>query len=310
MTINLQKTAPIFNIQSFCLHDGPGIRTTVFVKGCPLRCAWCQNPESQQCSPQLMVYSAKCINCRACVDQCPNGAIEFMNDSARQPFTDRTLCSDCGRCIQTCPTGARELVGAHMSVSEVFQKVEAEHIFYLESGGGLTISGGEALMHPEFTHALCHLSQENKIHTALETCGFASSEVIDYVFKHVDLALYDIKHMNTTTHKKYTGVPNELILNNLKFISNELHKPVIVRIPIIPGFNSSYENIESTARFIKKQLHQEVEVNLLPYHRLGNSKRESLNLPEAPQIEIPSTELLLSLSEIMASYGITVKIGG
>lgn len=309
MNIDTQITAPVFNIQSFCIHDGPGIRTTVFLKGCPLRCLWCQNPESHSSNPQLMFYSSKCSNCNLCVPFCPNHAIN-PSDCSPFPITDRNICTNCGKCAQVCPTGARELVGSYLSVDEVYQRVAADKLFLIESGGGLTVSGGEALKHPQFVSSLCYISQHNGINTAIETSGFASRSVIDFVFEHVNLALYDIKHMDSDMHQKLTGVPNERILDNLKHIYNKLSIPVVVRIPVIPGFNSSCENMEAVSKFVKQQLSQEVEINLLPYHRLGDSKWESLNLPQKQLIEIPSNDLLTSLGKIIESYGLTVKIGG
>lgn len=308
MNIDTKITAPVFNIQSFCIHDGPGIRTTVFLKGCPLRCLWCQNPESHSSNPQLMFYSSKCTQCNLCIPSCSNHAITPSDSSF--PITDRGICTNCGKCVQVCPNGARELVGSYLSVDEVYQKVAADKLFLIESGGGLTISGGEALTHSEFVSSLCYVAQQNGIHTAIETSGFATRNVIDSVFEYINLALYDIKHMDSDTHKKLTGVPNEQILDNLKYIYNKLSIPVVIRIPIIPGFNSSYENMEAISKFVKQQLSQEVEINLLPYHRLGDSKLESLDLPQKQLIEIPSNELLSDLSKIIESYGLAVKIGG
>lgn len=311
MNFDYQITANVFNIQSFCIHDGPGIRTTIFLKGCLLHCLWCQNPESLKSSPQLMFYPSKCSGCNVCVDVCPVHAIEKSTAfPAVHTITDRTLCTNCGNCVNACPKGAREIAGSLMSVAEAFQKVEADKLFIQESGGGMTISGGEALFHPEFTLNLCYLAQSQGIHTAIETSGFASRKIIDQVFPHVNLALYDIKHMDTNLHKKLTGVPNELILDNLVYIHNVLKIPVIIRVPVVPGYNASPENIDTLSLFVKKQLGCEVEINLLPYHRLGESKKESLGKQQNLSIEIPSDETMNSLAGIVKSYGLTVKIGG
>lgn len=310
MTIDYNITAPVFNVQSFCIHDGPGIRTTVFLKGCPLRCLWCQNPESLEKAPQLMFYPNKCAGCNICMETCPNHAIKASTPSMPYASTSRDQCINCGNCVSVCPKGARELAGSYMTVANVFQKVVDDKLFLQESGGGMTISGGEALFHPEFTYSLCHLAQSQGIHTAVETSGFASKKIINKIFHYVNLALYDIKHMDSGTHKKLTGVPNELILDNVCYIYNTLKIPVIIRVPIVPGFNDSRENIEAVAKFVSSKLSPEVEVNLLPYHRLGEAKKESLGIAQIQSIEVPTNDLMISLVEIIKSYGLTAKIGG
>lgn len=307
----LQIKAPVFNIQTYCIHDGPGIRTTVFVKGCPLRCLWCQNPESNLPKPELMTYASKCTGCGRCTQICPNHAIRIEEKEGKMiAMTDRSLCTNCGVCETVCPSDARELAGKLMSVGEALEKVEEDKIFYTGSGGGMTISGGEILMYPDFAEALYEASHEAGISTAIETCSFASRSVIDKVFPHVDIALLDLKHMNSAEHKRLTGVPNELILENIKHIYHDLKVPVTIRIPTIPECNDSKENIAASAEFVAKELGKDVKIHLLPYHNLGNSKNESLGKDVAFKREPPSNEHMEELKRLVESYGISAQIGG
>lgn len=307
MKIDYNATTPIFNIQSFCIHDGPGIRTTIFTKGCPLKCKWCQNPESLSNQPQLMFYSNKCTACAKCVATCPQSAISIDNNKIK---TNRLLCNNCGNCTNVCPTNAREIVGYNISVLEAFSKVKSEEIFLKESNGGMTVSGGEALLHPSFIASLCHLAQSKGIHTAIETSCFASREVIDFVFANINLGLIDIKHMNSELHKAYTGVPNEIILDNIKYIYNTLNIPIIIRLPLIPTYNDSEENIIATGKFISENLGKNVQVNILPYHNMGNSKLVALEKNIELSLEKHSGAEIDKIVEILKSFGLVVKIGG
>lgn len=309
MTFNDQITAPIFNIQSFSIHDGPGIRTTIFLKGCPLQCVWCQNPESHNIHPELMFYSHKCVGCNSCVTVCPSHA-NTLQVASKCVSLNRSLCIHCGKCINTCQKGTRELSGSHLSVAAVLQRVLDEKLFLQESGGGLTISGGEALLHPDFTYSLCHFAQSQGIHTAIETSGYATKKVVNQVFSKVNLALYDIKHMDSAIHKRLTGVPNEIILDNVQYIYKTLKVPVIIRVPIVPGYNASLDNIEAIAQFVSSHLSHEVEINLLPYHNLGESKNQSLGIAQLHTIETPSSNLMKNLVDVVSAYGLSVKIGG
>jgi len=304
-------SAPVFNIQSYCIHDGPGIRTTVFVKGCPLRCLWCANPESNEARPQLMTYSSKCTGCGMCIPACPKGAISVkVREDTACAVTDRQKCVDCGACIDVCPVEAREIVGTETTVAEALGKILQDKLFLDGSGGGMTISGGEALAHPRFSAALFRAAKENGIHTAIETSNFAPAEVIDQVYAHVDLALCDIKHMDPSLHKKYTGVTNEQILDNIKHIYHDLHIPVIIRVPTIPGFNDDLKNMTATARFVVSDLGRDVPVHLLPYHRLGESKTESLGRDIHLTIKVPEDSHMEMLREHVASFGLTCQVGG
>lgn len=312
MTENyMELTAPIFNIQSYSIHDGPGIRVTVFVKGCPLRCVWCANPESNLAKPQLMTYGSRCTGCGRCVEACPNKAIRLVEkDGKVREFTDRNLCVDCGACVSVCPAGAREIAGEEKTVREVLDKVLQDKLFMDGSGGGMTISGGECLMHPEFTTALLYAAKQEGVHTAIESCSFASRNVVDQVFQYVDLALLDIKHMDSVKHQEYTGVPNEQILDNIRHVYHDLKVPVFVRVPTIPGYNDSDENISATAKFVVDQLGMDVEIHLLPYHRMGESKNESLGNEMNFSIDIPDNSHMNHLKELVESYGLKAQIGG
>ena len=306
----LSRKAPVFNIQSYSIHDGPGIRVTVFLKGCPLRCLWCANPESNSPVPQLMTYNTKCTGCGACVKACPQKAVRLTEiDGAVKQETNRSLCVNCASCVPVCPADARELAGKEMTVRDVLDRVLQDKLFLDASGGGMTISGGEFLAHPAFSEALLRAAQEAELHTAVESCSFAPRETIDRVFPYVNLGLLDVKHMDPAKHREYTGVSNELILDNIRHIYRDLHVPVIVRVPVIPGHNDDDENIAATARFAS-DLGPDAAVHLLPYHRLGDSKLESLGETPRLHLEIPSDEHMQHLKALTESFGVQAQIGG
>lgn len=307
----LELSAPVFNVQTYSIHDGPGIRVTVFEKGCPLRCLWCANPESNLSKPQLMTYANKCTGCGRCVKVCKNGAITVKEvKGSFIAVTDRTICTECGECVDACLSEAREIAGEMMTVKEVLDKVQRDRRFIDATGGGVTISGGECLVHPDFTEALLYAAKETGLHTAVETSCFGKREVIDQVFRYVDLAMIDIKHMDPEKHKKYTGVSNELILDNIRHVHNDLHIPTMISIPTITGYNDSDENIGAAAAFIANELGTDVRVRLLPYHRLGESKNESLGKEMDLTIDVPSKEHMNALKELVESFGIQAQIGG
>ena len=307
----MELTAPVFNVQTYSIHDGPGIRVTVFVKGCPLRCRWCANPESNLARPQLMTYAAKCTACGRCVAACPQKAVSIgtLHDKPCA-ITDRELCVECGACVDICPCEAREIVGREKTVREVLEQVLKDKLFIDASGGGMTVSGGECLAHPDFTEALLYAAKEQGLHTAIESSSFASEAVFDQVLRYVDLALLDIKHMDSDIHRELTGVPNEQILSNIRHAVHDLKKNVTVRVPTIPGYNDSEENIRATARFVKEELGPDVGIHLLPYHRLGESKNESLGKVMDLSVSVPSDEHMQDLKRIVESYGLYCQIGG
>lgn len=308
-TINYAAAAPVFNIQSYCIHDGPGIRTTVFVKGCPLRCLWCANPESNAAYPELMTYASKCTGCGRCIGACREGAITIKEREGKYiACTDRAKCVNCGSCVSACYNSAREIAGKRMSVGEVIETVKKDKLFYDGSGGGMTISGGEALAHPDFSANLFAAARAARIHTAIESSCFAPREVVDRVFAHVELGLLDIKHMDSARHRELTGVPNELILENITHIHKDLGVPVILRVPVIPEMNGDPENIRAIGRFAASL--GDVSVNLLPYHTLGDSKSESLGHPRELSVSAPDDAYMQELQRIVADCGVQVQIGG
>lgn len=298
----------IFNIQRYSIHDGPGIRTTVFLKGCPLRCLTCQNPESQAIQPELFFNADRCQGCGLCVEVCPEQAIDIFEGRSR---TNRTLCNGSGQCVEVCPNEARSLMGRYVTAAEVFNEVAADDIFYQRSGGGVTLSGGEALFQPRFAMDILKLCREAAIHTTLDTCGHVKWETARRVLEYVDLVLYDFKHMDPVEHQKFTGVSNELILDNARKIHHQLSVPMLARVPIIPGCNDSLENIEATAKFIATELDPSIKVHLLPYHRLGETKYERLErVEQLIPVEPPDEAHLAGLQQVFESFGLTTQIGG
>ena len=297
----------VFNIQKYSIHDGPGIRTVVFLKGCPLRCEWCSNPESNQIDIEMMYNSIICISCKQCISVCTKNALRFDEESNFINI-NRVVCDKCGECAENCPSGALSLAGRYMSVEEVLQEVKKDILFYRKSGGGITLSGGEPGAQPDFSEAILKSVYSIGIHTAIETCGYYSEKILKKLARWTDLFLYDIKHVDDEKHIYGTGVSNQLILDNFKkLIKSEAS--VIVRIPIIPKFNATQVDMECIGRFLLK-IGGFKEIHLLPYHRLGDSK--AINLGKAKKIErkLPSTEEILDLKTTIQKFGFKVQIGG
>jgi len=292
MSENRKLEACIFDIQRYSIHDGPGIRTTVFFKGCPLSCFWCQNPESQSNIPEIMLFKDKCTLCGLCVKACPSGASSLLAESSE---IDRQKCTGCGSCSEVCPNGARRIVGKMMSVDEVLEIVLKDIDFYRNSGGGITLSGGEPLLNTDYALYILKSCKNRGINTAVETTGCLPWSSIEKVIGETDLFLYDIKHLDSEKHKAGTGVPNELILQNAKKI-NAL-KPMKVRVPLIPGFNDSPEVIQAIAAFVKNELHS-VEIELLAYNKMGESKYSRLGR-DAVRLQIQDEKYVQDLKELV-----------
>lgn len=280
----------VFNIQRFSVDDGPGIRTTVFLKGCPLRCQWCHNPESNAKHPEIMYDAQKCIGCGACAQICSNHT--FVDNLHH---FDRSQCKGCGKCASVCFTGAIELCGKEMTDEEVIQVVLRDRQFYSD-GGGMTLSGGEPLMQAEFSRALLKLAKDNGIHTAVETSGFAAAEAIGMIAPYCDLFLYDIKLLDSKAHKEYTCGGNEPILSNLKYL-NEIGKPVVLRCPVLEGINLTSEHFESVFR-LADALSSVISVEFEPYHPLGVNKSQLLGkTAEYHRLEFLEREKVSSIAE-------------
>ena len=284
----------IFNIQGYSIHDGPGIRTTVFLKGCPLRCFWCQNPESQAIKPEILLNNSICTLCGRCITVCPTGASSLSEASSK---IDRRQCTGCGQCVDICPIQARNLVGKTVTVDEVMAEVVKDKKFYENSGGGVTLTGGEPTIQPEFALEILRTCQEEGIHTVLETCGYAPWLTMQKLLKYTDLVLYDIKCMDTNKHRKATGKLNHLIINNAKKIA--AYKPMRVRVPLIPGFNDSVEDIRAIAEFVEAELGK-VAIELLTYNKLGEGKYQRLDRTVV-HLEPQSEEHLRKLEALIKS---------
>jgi len=279
----------IFNIQKFCVNDGPGIRTTVFFKGCPLNCLWCHNPESKAVYPELFYDERKCISCGGCVIACKAGC-HSMADFHR---LDRAACIRCGACAAVCPTGAVEMAGREASVEEILTEVEKDAVFYRNSGGGMTLSGGEPMLQFDFVLELLRQAKQRGLHTAMETCGYAPAEHYRQVAPFVDLFLFDYKLTDPEQHRQYTGVTNGRILENLQLLDS-LGAKTVLRCPIIPGINDTGDHFAGIARTAESLQHIQ-GVDIEPYHPLGQSKSnllgkeyalENLTFPEKETVEI------------------------
>ena len=298
-------TGTVFNIQRYSIHDGPGIRTTVFLKGCPLNCWWCQNPESQLSGQEMVFWEDRCIGCGACSLNCPSGAIQMEN---KKPVTDKNKCNLCGECFRICPAQAREMIGKKLTAEEIIKEVEKDLVFYEESDGGVTFSGGEPLKQSEFLESLLICCQKKKIHTAVDTSGYISWGILNKISPKVDLFLYDLKLMDNERHKKYTGVSNELILENLKKLSS-VHNNILVRFPVIPGINDDYQNIKEIGKFLSSL--KIAQVNILPYHYIGIDKYRRLGRTyKLVTTQPPSEEKLSEVSAILSKFNLNVKLRG
>ena len=293
----------VFDIQRFSVHDGPGIRTLVFLKGCPLRCWWCDNPEGQEASPELAFRRSLCIGCGECVPACPRQALRLEGTSLE---IDASLCDLCGECVQACGPEALSIVGRWMTLEQVLSEVERDLVFYDTSQGGLTVSGGEPLHQPNFVQALFEAAKARGISTALETSGYAPWPSLERIARWTDLVLYDIKHTDPLTHRRLTGESNSLVLENVRRLAT-LGARVVVRYPVVPGLTDDPDDADALFRLVGALPGVE-EVQLLPYHRLGESKYAMLRRPYTLKgLLPPSHQAMERLSELAKRRGLRVR---
>jgi len=300
----------IFDIKKYAIHDGPGIRTTVFFQGCPLSCWWCHNPESQSRRPVLLYRANRCVLCGTCVETCPQNGIKLSSlgvmGEGRVATTNRTKCDVCGECAEVCYHGAREVSGKEVTVAEVMAEIERDVPFYDQSGGGVTFSGGEPLGQHKFLVKLLRECKVREIHTVVDTSGFATWDVVDSIRENVDLFLYDLKMIDDGRHKRYTGTSNKLILSNLQRLA-ESGAQIEIRIPLIPGVNDDAENLKRSAAFIAG-LPNITGIEFMGYHNIAAAKYESIGIEyQLPDTTPPSDAAMLAAAQYFEDVGLNVK---
>lgn len=300
----------ITNIQKFSIHDGDGIRTTVFFKGCPLKCEWCHNPETQRFEKEMQVDREKCTGCGTCASVCPNGAVRMTED--HRPAWDPKACTFCGKCENFCPAGVREIVGREYTVKELTKELMKDQMFYEESGGGVTFSGGEVMsMDMDFILAMAKELKRQDVTLTIDTCGYVPYERFEKILPYVNTFLYDVKVMDPELHKKYMGTDNKLILENLVRLSQDGAR-IYIRIPTIKEVNGNEENMKETIAFLKQHDIHPAGVNLLPYHDTGSGKYAKLDMEyKGTDLHAPDKEEMEALAALFVNAGFTnTKIGG
>jgi pyruvate formate lyase activating enzyme len=299
-------SANIFAIKRYALHDGPNIRTTIFFKGCPLACWWCHNPEGIDFATKILYLAQKCVGCGQCLDRCPEKALHRTNEGVQR---SEDTCTSCADCVEVCPALAHEATGRVMSIAEIVAEIKKELPFFDQSGGGITCSGGEPLSQPASLLALLQACGQLGIHRVVDTSGFAKTATLLQVARHAELFLYDLKHMDSTIHKRYTGVANELILNNLKTLGDS-GQAIRVRIPLIGGINDDEHNIRATGAFVAGCKGVQ-GIDVLPYHPAATAKYRKLGRTyQGAAFAAPAKAHMESVVDLLKNYIIDVNIGG
>jgi pyruvate formate lyase activating enzyme len=295
----------VFDAERFSLHDGPGLRTCLFFKGCGLHCGWCSNPESQRRTTDIAVFVNQCFGCGDCLLECEPGALKL--EAGKVHWTE-SVCDRCGNCVRVCAANAIQTIGEELGATEALGRILRDAAFFRQ-GGGVTLTGGEPALQPAFAEAVLRLAREEGLHTAMETCGYAPWSDYEPLLPHLNLVLFDIKHMDPVRHKQATGVDNERILENARRIADS-RVPTIIRVPLIPGFNANRQDLSAIAGFVNG-LKNVREIHLLPYHTLGRAKYQALGRDYPMRDVAPlKPEEAEAFADVIRGYGLSVLVGG